>query len=91
VIEDSVTILRFKIKRFIVSKHVQDATETRTRKISFFNRNFNRSQITKILNIKNIKSESVKFSELYSSKLIRQLEQIANLRARDIGDHIDLS
>ena len=43
VIEDNAIILRFEIKRFVASKHVHDAIETRTRKISFFNRNFNKS------------------------------------------------
>lgn len=51
VIENSTIILEFEIKKSIVSKHIQDATETRTREILFFNRNFSRSQITKIFNI----------------------------------------
>lgn len=90
VVEDSATILGSEIKRSIASKHVQDATETRTREVSFSNRNSSRSQVTKIPNTKNIKSESVGFPGLHSSKSTRRLEQIADLRARGIGDHIDL-
>ena len=90
VVGDSAIMLGFEIKRFIVSKHVQDATETRTREVSFSNRNFNGSQATKISDIENIKSESVGFPGLHSAKSTRRLEQIADLRARGIGDHIDL-
>lgn len=89
-VENSFVRLNSDIQRSIASKHAQDATETKIREVSFSTQNSTRSQATKIPATNNIKSESVGFSGLHSSKSTRRLEQIADLRARGIGDHIDL-
>ena len=91
VVDDNVTTPGFKMKRPIAFNYAQHATETGNRKVPFSDRNFSMSQVTKTIDTENIKSASIGFSGLHSSKSTRRLEQIADLRARGIGDHIDLS
>ena len=90
VAEDGTMILPSKIRRSISSDHAQHATEIRNPEAPFSNQNSSMSQATKILDTENTKSESIGFSALHSSKSTHRLEQIADLRARGIGDHIDL-
>ncbi len=90
VVEDNAITPGSKMRRSIAFDHAEHATETRNREVPFSNRNSSMSQVTKILDTENMKSESLGFSGLHSSKSTRQLEQIADLRARGIGDHIDL-
>lgn len=91
VIKDNAITLRFKMRRFIIFNYVKHTTKTRNHKISFFNWNFSMSQITKILNTENMKSESLEFSELHLFKLTCQLKQIADLRAHSISNYINIS
>ena len=90
VVEDNAITLGSKMEKSIASDRVQNITEPRNREIPFSNWNSGISQDTKILDTKNTKSESAGFSGLYSSKSTHRLEQIADLRARGIGDYIDL-
>lgn len=89
-LEDSAMSLGSDTQRKIASQPVPYAKETRTCEVSISNRNSGTGLVTKIPNIGKIESESAGLLGLHSSKSTRRLEQIADLRARGIGDHIDL-